>query len=58
MMEESKKIEVSKGDVDVVDGKIVIKNEEVLEAIQSEQGVDLASAEGQDALSIGLVISF
>ncbi|MBQ8489575.1 MAG: hypothetical protein IJ535_07305 [Pseudobutyrivibrio sp.] len=52
------KIKVSKDDVEVVDGKIVIKNEKVLEAIQSEQGVNLNSPEGQDAVSVGIVVTF
>ena len=55
---ENKEIQVSKEDIDVVDGKVVIKNEEILEAIQSEQGVELNNPEGQDSISIGLVITF
>lgn len=55
---DERKIKVSKDDIEVVDGKVVIKNKEILSAVQSEQGIDLNCADGQDAVSVGLVITF
>lgn len=58
MSAEKKEIRLGKDDVEIQDGKVVIKNEHMLEAIQSEQGVNLSQEDGQDAVSIGVVITF
>ncbi len=57
MSKEKKEICVGKDDVEIVDGKVVIRNEDMLEAIQSEQGVNLSQEDGQDSVSISITVT-
>ena len=46
---EEKKVKVSKDAVEYIDGKIVIKDQEVLEKIQDELGMDITAEDAQNA---------
>lgn len=49
-------IEVSKEDIDVIDGSVIINNEKVLQAIQSEQEIDLNCDREQNAFGLQVII--
>ena len=58
-METKKQIQLGKDDVEVIDGKVVIKNADMLQAIQSEQEVNInGNDNGQNAFSIGVIVTF
>ena len=46
---EEKKVKVSKDAVEYIDGKMVIKDQEVLEKIQDELGMDITAEDAQNA---------